>query len=220
MIQSVHLLLLLLAAGLHVEPCSCQVVLGEYPSPTSVATYRPVTASSVCGANGAENYCRYTTDAAASLAPQCISTVCNNTCPFSSSSPPPIQIATLGTFSAGVTTTNGRPGTATGALRFVNSSINVSETLLPIVDGRGFSFAAWINQDEGNTGYDNLVHVILWPPTIHRSMSLCWVQRWGGMDWSQWPGLLLSTRHHMQCKVWSMRTLGCILIVILLILIA
>ena len=160
MIQSVHLLLLLLAAGLHVEPCSCQVVLGEYPSPTSVATYRPVTASSICGANGAENYCRYTTDATASLAPNCMSTVCNNTCPFSSSSPPPIQIATLGTLGAGVTTTNGRPGTATGALRFVNSSINVSETLLPIVDGRGFSFAAWINQDEENTGYDNLVYVI------------------------------------------------------------
>lgn len=127
--------------------------LGEYPPISSVATYRPVTASSTCGEGRAETYCRFTTDSAASLAPNCISDVCNNTCPHSSSSPDPTAIAALGSLGSGVVTTQGRPGSVTSALEFQNSSITVSVARVPLIGDLGLSFSAWINQNEGNRGY-------------------------------------------------------------------
>ena len=150
-----HLSLLLLLIELlffGIRPARAQIVQGENPPISGVAAFRPVMASSVCGSNGAEGYCSYTTDSEASLAPNCIEAVCNNTCPHSSSSPPPVSLATLGTFGPGVTTTEGRPGSSAGALRFDSSFVNISANVVPIVGDRGFSFGAWIRQDEGNEG--------------------------------------------------------------------
>ena len=147
-----HLAAILLLASLHFEVSVAQIVVGEYPSIASVATYRPVTASSVCGANGAEAFCSYTTDAAASLEPNCMGDICNNTCPHSSSSPPPVSISTLGTFGPGVTTAEGRPGSPGGALRFNSSFVAISPSLVPLLGDRGFSFSAWIRQELGNEG--------------------------------------------------------------------
>ena len=132
--------------------CRAQVPLGEYPAISSVATFRPVTATSTCGESGAENYCRFTSDSTASLAPNCIADVCNGTCPHSSQSPDPTPIATLGSLGSGVSPTQGRPGSSTSALEFQNSSITVSVARVPQIAGGGFSFSAWINQNEGNTG--------------------------------------------------------------------
>ena len=129
-----------------------QVPLGEYPPISSVATFRPVTATSTCGEDGAENYCRFTSDSSASLAPNCIADVCNNTCPHSSQSPDPTPIATLGSLGSGVTPTQGRPGSSTSALEFLNSSITVSVARVPLIADAGFSFSAWINQNQGNVG--------------------------------------------------------------------
>ncbi len=125
--------------------------VGEYPTISSVATYRPITASSVCGANGGEEYCEYTADAVASLAPNCLSQICDNTCPHSASSPNPVALATLGSF-VGVTTEEGRPGSTGQALRFNSSFVEVSAAFVPPLSGDGFSFATWVNQDEGNEG--------------------------------------------------------------------
>lgn len=147
-------MLLSASLALHlVIMCHAQNLLGEYPPISSVATFRPATASSTCGIDGAETYCRFTTDSTASLAPNCISDVCNSTCPYSSSSPSPIPIATLGSLGSGVMATQGRPGSSTAALEFANSSISVLAARVPLVGDRGMSFAAWINQDQGNTGY-------------------------------------------------------------------
>ena len=132
--------------------CHAQELLGEYPQISSVATYRPVTATSTCGVNGAETYCRFTSDSTASLAPNCISEVCNNTCPHSSSSPTPTPIATLGSLGSGVVATQGRPESSTGALDFTNSSIIVLAARVPLVGNQGLSFSAWINQDQDNIG--------------------------------------------------------------------
>lgn len=144
--------LLLLFGGGGPFACRAQLV-GEYPPISSVATYRPVTATSTCGEGVAENYCRYTANSVASLAPNCIADVCNNTCPHSSSSPDPIAIATLGSLGSGVSATQGRPGSSTSALQFQESSINVSVARVPLIGDQGFSFSAWINQNVGNVGY-------------------------------------------------------------------
>ena len=154
---------LLASLALHiVRPpltCHAQQLLGEYPPISSVATYRPVTATSTCGVDGAETYCRFNADSTASLAPNCISDVCNNTCPHSSISPAPIAIATLGSLGSGVAATEGRPGSSTGALEFTDSSITVLAARVPLVGDRGLSFTAWINQDQGNVGYvEHLKH--------------------------------------------------------------
>ena len=150
-----HLSLLLLLIELlyfGICPASAQIVQGEYPPISGVAAFKPVTASSVCGSDGAAGYCSYTIDDEASLAPNCIEAVCNNTCPHSSLSPPPVSLATLGTFGPGVTTTEGRPGSTADALRFESSFVDISASVVPLVGDRGFSFAAWIRQNEGNVG--------------------------------------------------------------------
>lgn len=124
---------------------------GEYPGVVSVATYRPVTADSVCGASGSEQYCQFTTDAAASLLPNCIEATCNNTCPFSSSSPSPFRLAEVGVSGAGVTPATGREGNGSTALRFENSFIDVPAGVVPALTEFGFSFAAWINREESTS---------------------------------------------------------------------
>ena len=122
---------------------------GEYPGVASVATYRPVTADSVCGANGPEQYCQYTTDSIASLLPNCIEAICDNTCQFSILSPTPFLPAEVGVRGAGVTPSQGRDGSGNTALRFQGSSIEVAAGLVPLLTDNGFTFAAWINSDEG-----------------------------------------------------------------------
>lgn len=150
--RTVCVLFVSLLACLHIELGGSQTELGEYPSINSVATYRPVTASSVCGAAGAEDYCRYTIDSLASLAPNCIEDVCNNTCPHSSASPPFLSLPTLGTFGPGVNTAQGRPGSTASALLFNASFVEIPAANVPLLGPRGFSFTAWIRQNEGNTG--------------------------------------------------------------------
>ena len=124
---------------------------GEYPGVASVATYRPVTADSVCGASGAEQYCQFTSDAEASLLPNCMEATCNNTCPFSSSSPSPFRLAEVGVSGEGVTPAPGRKGNEGTALRFENSFIEVPAVFVPALTEYGFSFAAWINMEEGTS---------------------------------------------------------------------
>ena len=123
---------------------------GAYPSVASVATYRPVTADSVCGANGPEPYCQYTTDAEASfgLLPNCIEATCDNTCPHATESPDPFRPSTVGTLGSGVTPAQGREGGENTAFQFESSFIEVAAELVPPLTANGFSFAAWINRDQ------------------------------------------------------------------------
>ena len=123
--------------------------IGEFPSPVTVALNKPVTSTASCGMNAADTYCRYTTNSAESLAPNCLSAVCNNTCPFSSSSPPLVNLAVGATLGTGVTTDTGRPGSSSLAYQLTNSFL--STTVGP-VSTEGFSFAVWIKQNLGNSG--------------------------------------------------------------------
>ena len=153
MSRTMRLLALSLLALLQAELGTAQTpVPGEYPPIGIVATFRPVTATSVCGASGPEDYCSYTEDNEASLAPNCILATCDNTCPHSSTSPPPTLLATLGTFGPGVSTAEGRPGSSGTALSFNSSFVAVPAALVPPLGDSGFSFTAWIRQEEGNTG--------------------------------------------------------------------
>ena len=124
---------------------------GAYPSVASVATYRPVTADSVCGSDGPEQYCRYTDDTAVSpslgLLPSCIEATCNNTCSHSDSSPAGFQPAAAGTLGSGVTAALGRESGEQTAFRFQSSSIQVPASAVPLLSENGFSFAAWINRE-------------------------------------------------------------------------
>lgn len=127
---------------------------GAYPSVASVATYRPVTANSVCGANGPEQYCQYTTDTAVSpslgLLPSCVEATCDNTCPHSATSPVAFRPAAVGTLGSGVTRVPGRAGENTAFL-FESSSIEVAADQVPALSENGFSFATWINRRSSNS---------------------------------------------------------------------
>jgi hypothetical protein len=150
--QAFRCLLLLLVAQ---KSCVWgQTILGEYPTISALSTLRPVESTSVCGEGGPESYCVYTTDPAASLLPNCMQLECNNTCPFSSASPSLLDLAALsGSFGDGVSATAGRPGSSSQALRFQNSSISIPVASVPAITSNTFSFASWVNQDQGNEGY-------------------------------------------------------------------
>lgn len=128
---------------------------GAYPSVASVATYRPVAADSVCGANGAEQYCQYTTEATVSpsfgLLPTCIEATCDNTCPHATMSPDVFRPASAGTLGPVVIRVQGRGGEDNTAYRFESSSIEVAAGLVPALSENGFSFATWINRDIGSS---------------------------------------------------------------------
>lgn len=124
--------------------------LGEFPSPTSVALNKPVSSTSSCGMSGAVTYCRYTTNSADSLAPNCLSTLCDNSCPFSDASPEPQYLALNATLGPGVTEDVGRPGSTTPALQLSNSFVNVSTV---VVTTDELSFGVWLKQNPGNDGY-------------------------------------------------------------------
>lgn len=131
---------------------------GEYPPVASVATYRPAIADSVCGADGPEQYCQFTTNTALSpslgLLPSCLEATCDNTCPHAAASPIPFRPAAEGVRGSGITLAQGRePGGARTALRFENSFVEVPASQVPELGTNGFSFAAWINiEDDSNRG--------------------------------------------------------------------
>ena len=132
---------------------SGQTVSGEYPTINALSAFRPVQSSSVCGQNGPEDYCTFTSNSQASLLPNCMQLQCDNTCPFGSTSPAGLDLASLaGSFGSGVSATQGRPGTTTAALRFQNSSISIAAANLPPLSSNGFSFTLWVKQDQGNEG--------------------------------------------------------------------
>ena len=124
---------------------------GAYPSVSSVATYRPVTADSVCGADGPEQYCQYTNDAtpypSLGLLPTCIAATCDNTCPHAATSPDGFDLASAGSLGPGVTPAQGREGGGNMALRFQSSFVEVPASNVPALSELGFTFAAWINRD-------------------------------------------------------------------------
>jgi hypothetical protein len=113
---------------------------------------KPTFASSSCGTTGAQNFCSYNSDPLASLAPNCITSVCNDTCPYSDTSPIPIDLITAGTLGDGVTLgSDGGPAlSASNVLNFTNSYVSISS--VPRINQNGFSFTAWIKQDPGNSG--------------------------------------------------------------------
>ena len=158
-------LLLVLLLQLLASPSHSQQT-GAYPSVASVATYKPVTADSVCGANGPEQYCKYTSDTAVSpslgLLPSCIEARCDNTCPHSTTSPDPFRPASAGTLRSGVTQVEGRGGDAT-AFQFESSSIEVAANVVPALGAPddGFTFATWINRNpDSNRGWDFHISLI------------------------------------------------------------
>lgn len=144
-----HLAVLIAASWIH----ETRVVAIFNPPITTVGAFRPVQSNSICGVNGLEDYCVYTASEVASLSPNCMRAQCNNMCPFSSTSPSPLDLVSLaGSFSAGVSATQGMPGRVGSAILFQGGSISVTTAQVPLISSSGFSFAAWINQDEGNSG--------------------------------------------------------------------
>ena len=127
------------------------IVNGEFPQPSTVALYKPVIASSTCGTE-TENYCQYNTNAAASLSPNCISATCNNTCPFSNSSPAPKELSEVGSLGPGVSVVSETGPGQTDVLQFIDSFVTIASSSASQISENGFTFAAWIKQDEGNTG--------------------------------------------------------------------
>lgn len=145
-----HLSCLLAASWIH----GAGVAAISNPPIQTVGAFRPVQSNSICGMNGLEDYCIYTTDEAASLSPNCMRDQCDNTCPFSSTPPSPLDLVSLaGSFSGGVTATQGMPGREGSAVSFQGGSISVVTAEVPLISStNGFSFTAWINQDNGNRG--------------------------------------------------------------------
>lgn len=132
---------------------------GEYPVIENLAPFKPVTSTSVCGSNQAESYCHFTSDSVSSLAPNCITRVCNNTCPFGSQSPQPLDLISLGSFGTGVSLTPAGPGAQSSSVFINGSSISIpSESI--VVQEAGFSFAAWINLETTTERY-NYTYVII-----------------------------------------------------------
>ena len=130
-----------------------QVVIGEFPQPSTVALNKPILVSSTCGIESPDTFCDYTSNSAASLAPNCISAVCNDSCPYSDSSPIPTDLSTAGTLGSGVSnvTVNG-PGKSSTALQFSNSFVSIPSSNVPQISVDGFTFVAWIKQNAGNSG--------------------------------------------------------------------
>ena len=123
------------------------------PPINALGAFRPAQSTSVCGESGVEEYCIYTSDSAASLFPNCMTAQCDDTCPISSTSPSPFNLVSLAeSFSEGVSATQGRPGSETSAVLFQDGSISITTASVPLISDNGFSFAAWINQDEGDIG--------------------------------------------------------------------
>ena len=118
---------------------------GEFPAITNLAPFKPVTSTSVCGSDQAETYCHFTSDSAASLAPNCISRVCNNICPFGNSLPTPMDLISLGTFGTGVTTASPGPGSQNSSVFINGSRISIPSERIVLQLEPEFSFAAWIN---------------------------------------------------------------------------
>ena len=138
----------------------------EQFSPETISVYKPVSATSSCGTQGAEPYCAYTSDPFASLSPNCLSAVCNSTCQHASSSPSPTDLASIGTLGGGITTPLGGSGPGdTDVLEFTDSFISIPSSSEPRISSSGFTLAVWIKQDENNNGY-MLVNIIV-PPVIN-----------------------------------------------------
>ena len=134
--------------------------IGEFPQPLTISLNKPITASSTCGVTAEEEYCQYAISLEESIEPNCRSSVCNDTCTFSSTSPVPQNLSMLGTYGSGVTVVSGRSG-SDSAIKFVNSFVTISSSNISQFGGNGFTFASWIKQDSGNTGYvtnTNLMH--------------------------------------------------------------
>ena len=119
---------------------------GEYPSIGNLALFKPITSTSVCGRDRAESYCLFTTDSVASFAPNCISRVCNNTCPFESQLPQPLDLISLGSFGTGVTLSPAGPGSQSSSVFINESSISIPPENI-VAQETGLSFAAWINME-------------------------------------------------------------------------
>lgn len=128
-------------------------IVGQYPPIFDVSMFRPVVSTSECGIPNVQTYCVYSSNAAASLAPNCNSAVCNGTCPFASSSPTSFNITAAGILGSGVAAVPGRQGSSTTAFSFAASNITVPSNVAPHISSNGFSFTAWILQSDGNTGY-------------------------------------------------------------------
>lgn len=132
---------------------------GEDPSIGNLAPFKPVTSTSVCGSDQAESYCHFSTDSTASFAPNCISRVCNNTCPFGSRPPQPLDLISLGTFGAGVTIAPAGPGSQSNSVFINDSSISIpSENI--VVQEAGFSFAAWVNLETTSERYVQYLTIV------------------------------------------------------------
>jgi len=128
---------------------------GEFPSTDNLASFKPVTSSSICGATQAESYCLFTTNSVASLLPNCIERICNNTCPFGDQFPSPIDLISLGTFGEGVETALDGPGSQNNAVFINSSSISIPFGDVVLQDN-GFSFGAWVNLQSTRERYGSL----------------------------------------------------------------
>ena len=127
--------------------------VGEFPQPVTISLNKPITASSTCGVASAREYCQYAVSLEESIEPNCMSSICNDTCTFSSTSPTPQDLSSLGTYGSGVTLVSGRSNDdSSSALKFVNSYISIPSSNLSQFGSNGFTFASWIKQDAGNTG--------------------------------------------------------------------
>ena len=136
----------------------CYALPAEFPvTNNNILAHKPITATSTCGANGAETYCGYGgSPIEDSLAPSCsIATTCDDSCPFSDTSPTPINLIKIGSGVTGaVITDDDGPGFTGEIANFTNdSSIHVSAADAPqISNDKGFTFASWIKQSSNNNG--------------------------------------------------------------------
>ena len=125
----------------------------EFPETVDdISSYKPITATSTCGADGAETYCGYDGLIEDSLASCSIGT-CNDSCPFSDTSPTPFNLTTIGSGIDIIYTDTG-PGFTGEIANFMNDDF----ILVPAADApqisndKGFTFASWIKQSSNANG--------------------------------------------------------------------
>lgn len=116
-----------------------------------ISANKPVTATSTCGADGPETFCGYSNPME-----DCSIVTCDDSCPFSNSSPTPVNLVEIGELGSGVVVSDSVAGPGfTGMIAdFINdTSVRISAADVPQISNEGFTFASWIKQSSDTNGY-------------------------------------------------------------------
>ena len=139
------------------QPLSAQITIrGLYPPITELSKFKSVTASSTCGLNNVQmRYCMSSTNNQSLTT--CTQLNCLLDCCSSCGKTKPTYLNLLSGTSVLISQSNDvRSGSAAGSRSYsfgAGSYVTYSNLAASNVQNRGFSFSAWVKQQNGNEGY-------------------------------------------------------------------